>query len=218
MSTYVWMKILESTPNRYDKGLNLLTLGRLNKIYDDLTSSINKGDVILDIGCGTGNLTVRAAMKGAIVKGIDVNPRMLSIAYQKIQNLNLEKKVNLVEMGVAELSDESDNTYDRVISGLCFSELTEEEQIYTLKEIARILKPGGTLIIADEVIPGNVFKRILNVIVRIPLIIITYLLTQTTTRPLKGLPEKVQRTGLLIESVDYNWQGSFMVLRAKRKG
>jgi len=74
MSVYILMKILESAPSRYDRSIYILTLGKLDKIYDRLTSRIKKGQTILDLGCGTGALTLRAARKGAKVKGIDINP------------------------------------------------------------------------------------------------------------------------------------------------
>ena len=77
MSTYVLMKILESAPGRYDAGLRILTLGRLDKAYDRLASHISKGQKVLDIGCGTGALVIRAALQGAFVKGIDINSGMI---------------------------------------------------------------------------------------------------------------------------------------------
>jgi len=58
------MKILESAPSRYDKGIHILTLGRLDKAYDSLTSHIKKGQKIIDLGCGTGILTLKAAKLG----------------------------------------------------------------------------------------------------------------------------------------------------------
>jgi len=64
MSVYILMKILESAPSRYDRSIYILTLGKLDKIYDRLTSRIKKGQTILDLGCGTGALTLRAAQKG----------------------------------------------------------------------------------------------------------------------------------------------------------
>ena len=67
--SYVLMKILESAPYRYDKGIRILTLGKIDKAYDRLTERIKKNDKVLDIGCGTGMLTIRAAMKGATVTG-----------------------------------------------------------------------------------------------------------------------------------------------------
>lgn len=79
MSTYILMKILESAPSRYDWGIRLFTPGKLAKTYDRLTTSINEGQSVLDLGCGTGALSLRAALRGAKVKAIDINPRMLEI-------------------------------------------------------------------------------------------------------------------------------------------
>jgi len=216
MSTYVLMKILESTASRYDRGLRLLTLGRLDRAYEHLTSPIKKGQKVLDIGCGTGNLTLRAAAKGAAVKGIDVNPKMLAVARRRAEAARLSPKIAFVEMGVAELGSEPPESYDVVMSGLCFSELTTDELAYTLKEINRILKPGGLLLVADEVRPGNPIKWLVHGLIRIPLAVITYIITQTTTHAVKDLPEKVREAGLTIKSLNPNKLGDFVELVAQK--
>ncbi len=209
------MKILESAPSRYDKGIQILTLGKLNKYYDDLISHIEKGQNILDIGCGTGVLTLKAARIGAKVKGIDVNSQMLEIAQKRVAAANLTQNIKLSEMGVGELENEESGSYDTVMSGLCFSELSDDEIVYTLNEVKRILKPGGILLIADEVSPKNILKKIINLIIRVPLVIITYLITQTTTNAVKNLLEKIQESGMIIESVKLNKLESFIELVAK---
>jgi len=219
MSTYILMKILESIPSRYDRGIYILTLGKLDKIYNRLTSYIKKGQKVLDLGCGTGALTLRAAQKGAKVKGIDINPQMLEIAQKQVIKKNLLQNISLCEMGVAELETEKSDSYDMVMSGLCFSELSEDELIFTLKEVKRILKPGGLLLVVDEVKPKNILKRILNGIVKFPLEIITYIITQTTIHSIENLPEKIKESGLLIESVRLNNMENFIeVVKRKDRG
>lgn len=215
MSTFILMKILESAPSRYDQGIYILTLGKLDKVYARLTSRIKKGQTILDLGCGTGALTLRAAQKGAKVKGIDINAQMLEIAQKQVIKKNLLQNINLCEMGVAELETEKSDSYDMVMSGLCFSELSEDELIFTLKEVKRILKPGGFLHVADEVRPKNILKRILNGIVKFPLVIITSIITQTTIHSIENLPEKIKESGLLIESVRLNNMENFIEVVAK---
>lgn len=216
MSTYVLMKILESAPSRYDRGIRILTLGSLDGAYDRLTSHVERGQRVLDIGCGTGALTIRAAQKDAQVKGIDVNAQMLEIAQQRIMEAGLSSNIELCEMGVAELGSEEAESYDVVMSGLCFSELTEGELTYTLREAMRILRPGGRLLIADEVSPEKTAKRLFNWLIRLPLVVITYIATQTTTRAVKGLAEKVGQAGFLVESIRLNKIGSFIELVGKR--
>lgn len=212
------MKILESAPSRYDLGIRILTLGSVDKAYDRLTSHIKGKHRVLDVGCGTGALTLRAAQKGAQVKGIDINSQMLEIADKRVAEARLDQNVEFCEIGVAELSDEEAESYDVVMSGLCFSELTEDELLYFLKEAERILKPGGSLLIADEVIPRNIPKRIFHGLVRFPLVIITYLLTQTTTHSVRNLPENIKEAGLLIESVRFNKMENFIELVARKAG
>jgi ubiquinone/menaquinone biosynthesis C-methylase UbiE len=217
ISTYILMKILESAPERYDTGIRILTLGKLEKAYDRLLLYIKSGQRVLDIGCGTGALTLRAARKGAIVKGIDVNPQMLEIAQERANKMDISQNVEFCEMGIAELDGEKSENFDIVMSGLCFSELTQYELIYSLREIGRILKPEGTLLIADEVRPKNVLKRMLNGVVRFPLAFITYVFTQTTTRAVENLLELTEQAGFLTQSVRLNKMGNFMELICKKR-
>jgi hypothetical protein len=62
------------------------------------------------------------------------------------------------------------------------SELTKEERSWVLNECARMLKPDGVLLVADEFWPGSFLKRAVFSVIRFPLHLITYLYTQ-----IKGL-------------------------------
>ena len=185
MSTYIFMKILESAPKRYDKGIRILALGKLEEAYHRLISSVEKRDRVLDIGCGTGTLTLMAAERRAHVRGIDMSAEMLQVAKEKTEKAHLSEKVEFSEKGVAELGAEVGESYNVAMSSLCFSELSEDELNFTLKEVMRILKSEGFFLVADEVKPEGIFKRIINFTMRIPLVIITYVITQKTEGGMK---------------------------------
>lgn len=219
MSLYVLMRLLESAPRRYELGISLLTMGRLARSYDRLVAHIPDNSRVLDLGCGTGLLTIRIARRGAKVKAIDVNSGMLEIAQQQAQKVGVADYIDFVEMGVAELDNEKPESYDVITSGLCFSELTKDELLYTLSQIQRILKPGGLLLVADEARPVSLITRFIHLLLKAPLAVITYLLTQQTTHAIVQLPEKLLEAGLLIKSLQYNRIGSFIeVVASKSKG
>jgi ubiquinone/menaquinone biosynthesis C-methylase UbiE len=216
MSTLLLMKLLEAAPGQYDKGIRLLTGGELGDLYDRLTAHIEKGDRVLDIGCGTGALTIRAAKRGAIVKAIDVNPGMLDIARSKAEDSRLGQNIEFVEMGAAEMGSEPDRTYDAVMSGLCLSEITKEELNFAIKEVPRILKPQGLFLVVDEVRPRSFFRRFIQGFFRSFFKFFVFLITGTTTRALKDFPNKIEGAGFKIVSLELNKSQNLMNLAARK--
>lgn len=217
MSTLLLMKLFEVAPGRYDRGIHLLTGGQLGSLYDRLTAHIKEEDRVLDVGCGTGALALRAAKIGAKVKAIDINPGMLDVARAKSEAARLSQSVEFNEMGVAELGGEPDRTYDAVMSGLCLSELTPEELDFALKEVRRILKPGGLFLIVDEVRPHNFLRRLFQGFFRLVFKLFVFLITGTTTRALKNFPRKMEGAGFEIVSSELNKSQNLLSLAARIK-
>lgn len=84
MSSFVWMNVLESAPVRYDRGIQMLSHGRITGVYERIAElAAAPGKRILDIGCGTGGVTLACAAKGADVVGLDVDSGMLTVARSK---------------------------------------------------------------------------------------------------------------------------------------
>ena len=103
-------------------------------------------------------------------------------------------------MGVVEMDKYvSDSSLDKVISTLVFSELSEDEQRFALRDSHRVLKPNGKIIILDEVIPRSFEKKLLYYLIRFPLKVLTYFFTQTTTSPLRDIERKLSETHFRIE-------------------
>ncbi len=200
MASYVFMKVLESSARRYDVGINMLSLGQSEEVKREIAKNyITVGDKVLEIGCGTGTLAVLCAEKSALVTGFDVSLGMLDIARKKIEESNLTDRIELKHMGAVEMDKAfDDETFHKIVSTLFLSELYSDEQKYVLREAYRVLKPGGLIIIADEIKPQSLAKRILQLLIRIPLVAITYILTQTSTRPLKDIRNLLAEAGFEI--------------------
>ena len=214
MSTYVWMRILESAPYRYDFGIRLLSLGHIDSIYDRATQ-FARGPEILDLGCGTGNLAFRLAARGLRVTGVDLSPEMLDVARRKAQG---GAALRWVQAGAVGLIDHfQPASFDTIISVLLFSELGSGEQAETLRQCHGLLRTGGQLIVADEVRAQTFARRALQNLVRFPLAAITYALTQTTTGAVRRLEEKVTAAHFTIVRRETNHLGSFLLLEATKQ-
>ena len=104
MFSYIFMKILESRPHRYDWGIDFITKGQAGTIKEQIVTNFVRSDMaILDVGCGTGDLAVRAARAGAFVTGVDISEGMLAVAQERVKKNGLEKKVVLHHSGVVEM-------------------------------------------------------------------------------------------------------------------
>jgi len=217
MSSYIYMLVLESQPERYDRGIALLSLGASGRIQRRLVAqNVRAGMQVLEIGCGTGSLAILAAQAGVHVQGFDISPGMLAVAQRKIEASRLQDRIALCEMGVAGMDALSGERFDLVVATLVFSELSVDEQRYALAQAHRVLRPGGRLALADEARPEAWAQRLLHGLLRFCLLIVTFALTQTTTRAVAGLAEQVARAGFRIESEERSSLGSFLYLVARK--
>ncbi len=212
----VFMKWLETSPGDYDRGIKLLTLGRLGKIKEHIAHEyVRPGSRVLEIGCGTGTLTVLMAKRGAEVSGIDASPTMLAEAQKKIATLE-GVHVTLEQMDATQIGDRFEpGSFDLIVSTLVFSELMPDERRFVLTACTGLLAPGGRLLIADEVVPNRSLALLPFYLVRIPLILLTWLLTRTTTASLRGFVGLMGETGFSTHSVLSYLGGSLVLYEAQ---
>jgi ubiquinone/menaquinone biosynthesis C-methylase UbiE len=121
-------------------------------------ASLRPDDRILDLGCGTGTLTLllKSQHPESRVAAIDADPQILGIAREKAARAGLDIDFHQVMSYALPFPDAS---FDHVFSSLVFHHLTREQKLGTLAEVLRILRPGGRLHIADFGLPQNAAMR-----------------------------------------------------------
>jgi len=143
--------------SQYDIFTSLMGLGvnRPNSRMVIELAKIKPGDKVLDVGCGTGNLTLTAklytGMSGSVY-GIDASPEMIEVAQKKAKRMGSE---TIFEVGLIEQLPYPDATFDIVISRLVIHHLPDDLKRTAFTEILRVLKAGGHLLIADFNPPKN---------------------------------------------------------------
>ena len=214
MFSYIFMKILESRPWRYDSGINILSAGHAKKIKNEIIINWIRPEVkMLDVGCGTGELMAKAARVGAQVTGIDISEGMLQVARKRFEAEALKGKETLYHASVAELDELfSDKAFDVITATLVFSELYPTERIWAINQFHRILKPSGLLVLADEVRPRGIIKRLVHAIMRLPLAIATYVFAQIGTKEIPDIAKEVSQAGFSVLSEKRSLFDSFALI------
>jgi ubiquinone/menaquinone biosynthesis C-methylase UbiE len=194
----VFMKWLERKPSDYDRGIGLLTLGKLKLIKKTITDRfIQSGDHVLEIGCGTGNLALSMAKKGAEVEALDVSPDMLEEARKRIKSKGLESRVNLHLLDVTQAGESFEpGSFDVIVATLVFSELSPEKQKQTLDVCCRLLKPKGKLLIADEVAPEKRWARFQYHLIHYPLSSHHLVVDTNNNKSIAGFSRDLEASGV----------------------
>lgn len=111
-------------------------------------TDVAPGERVLDLGCGTGTLSLHLAARvpGAHITGVDADPAMLRQAQAKAASAGIS-----VELAPAwaDALPFDDCSFDVVLSSLFFHHLQPTDKRQSLREVRRVLRPGGRVLIAD---------------------------------------------------------------------
>lgn len=129
-------------------------------------AGVRPGDRVLDFGTGTATLSMLIAEQhpDADVTGVDVDEKVLTIARRKLAESRAT--VRLVRYDGKNLPFES-RSFDRAVSSLVFHHLTRTQRQRALRELNRVLVPGGEIHIADWGKPASGLQRRLFYLVQL---------------------------------------------------
>jgi ubiquinone/menaquinone biosynthesis C-methylase UbiE len=131
----------------YDPLTRALGMQEAHRRLIDL-AGLRPGQRVLEIGCGTGNLllAVKRLGPGVEVAGLDPDPKALARARRKARRAALAVQL---DEGFADALPYPDATFDRVLSAFMFHHLDASDRPRALAEVARVLRPGGSLHLLD---------------------------------------------------------------------
>ncbi|MGH9733525.1 MAG: class I SAM-dependent methyltransferase [Candidatus Acidiferrales bacterium] len=116
------------------------------KVLDHVT--FNPGARVLDVGCGTGTLAtfVKQSHPGVDVVGLDPDPKALARARKKAAGAGISITF---DEGFSDHLPYADRSFDRVFSSLMFHHIPTGQKPIMLREVRRVLKPGGSFHLVD---------------------------------------------------------------------
>lgn len=149
---------------RYDLMVWLFTFGRERAFREKILSHarLQPGEVVLDVGCGTGTLAILAERQvgptGA-VHGIDASPEMISRAAWKAKRQGVPVRF---QVAAAQALPFADAHLDVVLTTLMLHHLPRPSRQQLAREICRVLRPGGRVLAVDFGQGGHDRKKFLG--------------------------------------------------------
>ena len=138
--------------------------GRVRKATVDL-AGIGAGERVLDVGCGTGTLTLMAGTRAGPsgeVHGIDASPEMIEVASGKAAKKRVEVGF---QVALIEQLPFPDGHFDVVLSSLMLHHLPDDLKRKGFQEVRRVLKPGGRLLAIDlGARGGSLLSRLMGLV------------------------------------------------------
>ena len=152
---------MEKMVSSYDSYMKKMTFGREHLLREETVrlALIAPGETVLEVGCGTGTLTLaakRQAGPSGKVFGIDIIPGMIEAS----QNKAAQAKENITfQLGSIDDIPFPDNQFDAVMCSFMIFHMSEATRRKGITEVYRVLKPGGRWLVLDLALPAQPIQR-----------------------------------------------------------
>jgi ubiquinone/menaquinone biosynthesis C-methylase UbiE len=152
---------MEAMVPSYDAYMRKMTFGREDKLREETVNLalVKPGDSVLEVGCGTGSLTLAAKRKAGPtgrVFGIDILPGMIELSQNKAKQANEE--ITFQYGSIDEIPFPADQ-FDVVMCSFMIFHMSDQTRREGMAEIQRVLKPQGRLLVLDLALPPQPIPR-----------------------------------------------------------
>jgi len=211
---------IESATRYYDRWMNLITWGQDKRVREAVLGYIDTGDRVLDVGCGTGTLAVKAAQKGARVTGLDLSPAMLRLAEEKARAAGVEVNFRrgYAQWQVGKPALLGDEPFDAITATFALSEMSPDEAEMVVADMAARLKVGGKMIMADEARPINFLLRLSSGLQRAAVALLTFIAIEERPTCLHDLRGMLEAVGMTVTEEQRFQGGALWLVVAERRG
>lgn len=149
--------MFDSISGDYDRLNHIMSLGvdrlwRRRAVKEIRGAARGNEPRVLDIACGTGDfaITIARSLPGSTVTAVDISSGMLSVMAGKVASEGLQKRISM-EIGDCASMRFDDGAFD--VATIAFGIRNFEDRPAALREIHRVLKPGGRLVILELSVP-----------------------------------------------------------------
>jgi ubiquinone/menaquinone biosynthesis C-methylase UbiE len=152
---------MEGMTGTYDSYMRKITLGTESRLRDREVglAQLKPGDQMLEVGCGTGTLTLAAKRQvgpAGQAYGIDMIPKMIELCRQKAGQAGAD--VSFQIGGIDNIPFPA-GKFDAVLCSFMIFHMSEGVRRRGIQEIRRVLKPGGRLVVVDLALPTSPLPR-----------------------------------------------------------
>lgn len=203
-ATEIARKRYDRNARTYDlmeSGLEKLRIGK----WRELLWSKVEGARILEVGAGTGKNFPHYPASAAIT-AIDFSARMLARAEAKAAKQKVNVDLRLMDVQNLEFED---NTFDTVAATTVFCSVPDP--IRGLREVERVCKPGGKVILLEHVLNASpIVGGLMN-------LVNPFAVRMSGANINRRTVENTARSGLIVEQVTDLWAGIFKLIEARKK-